>query len=230
MFEQSILAEQFHLKGFCIARNLVSQKTIEKIKLDVESAALELPKYGLRQAQHHFSSIAQLTQNPEIIELAEQLCGPTVSLVRVIWFDKTADKNWLVSWHQDKTIAVSQRVEVDGWGPWSVKDGVVHVQPDLTILERMVTFRVHLDDSDGDNGCLKVIEKSHHCGLLTQTEIDDKVRLAQPFECVVKAGDAVLMKPHILHASAKAVNPDRRRVVHIEYCSAPLPSKLQWAP
>ena len=48
-------------------------------------------------------------------------------------------------WHQDLSIAVKERHEVAGFGPWSVKEGVP-VQPPVEILESMLTLRLHLDD------------------------------------------------------------------------------------
>ena len=58
-------------------------------------------------------------------------------------------------WHQDLTISVKEQVEIDGYGPWTVKAGVVNVQPPLSILERMLAIRFHLDDCDERNGVLK---------------------------------------------------------------------------
>src|SRR6476620_8795540 len=66
--------------------------------------------------------------------------------VRAIFFDKTADKNWLVPWHQDLNIAVAEKHEIPGWGPWSVKEGLPHVRPPAECLADMLTVRLHLDD------------------------------------------------------------------------------------
>jgi len=49
-------------------------------------------------------------------------------VVQAILFDKTPDANWKVAWHQDLTIPVEARIETAGFGPWSGKDGVPHVQ------------------------------------------------------------------------------------------------------
>jgi hypothetical protein len=34
--------------------------------------------------------------------------------VRAILFDKSAEQNWSLGWHQDRTIAVRQRIDVEG--------------------------------------------------------------------------------------------------------------------
>lgn len=40
---------------------------------------------------------------------------------------------------------VRERRHVPGYGPWTVKDGLLHVAPPFEILAGMVTLRVHLD-------------------------------------------------------------------------------------
>jgi ectoine hydroxylase-related dioxygenase (phytanoyl-CoA dioxygenase family) len=107
---------------------------------------------------------------------AEKYLTGEPKLVRVILFDKTAANNWLVTWHQDKTVAVSQRHDISGWGPWSIKDGVHHVQPTIDVLNQMVTFRIHLDDSMEEKGCLRLIPKSHTNGIMSHEEIQHYVR------------------------------------------------------
>jgi len=56
-------------------------------------------------------------------------------MVRSVLFDKTAGRIGWCRGNQDLTIAVRERHDVVGWGPWSVKDGVVHVQPPREVLE-----------------------------------------------------------------------------------------------
>ena len=91
--------------------------------------------------------------------------------VRAIYFDKSPEANWLVPWHQDLTVALRSRREVPGFGPWSVKDGVPHVQPPVERLEQMLTVRLHLDDADEGNGALRVLPGSHRSGRLSSTQI-----------------------------------------------------------
>jgi hypothetical protein len=65
--------------------------------------------------------------------------------VRAILFDKTPETNWALGWHQDRTIAVKQRMAVDGFEIWCVKGGMLHVEPPFELLSGMVTLRVHID-------------------------------------------------------------------------------------
>jgi hypothetical protein len=68
------------------------------------------------------------------------------TLVRATLFDKTPGANWPVPWHWDLTICVAVRLEAPGFGPWTLKAGVHHVQPPVEVLETMVAVRVHLED------------------------------------------------------------------------------------
>jgi len=136
--------------------------------------------------------------------------------------------NWKVPWHQDLTIAVKARDVVPGFAPWTQKAGVWHVQPPIGILEKMVTFRFHLDDADENNGALKVIPGSHRQGRLSAAQIKEIRTANENRVCRVKKGDCLVMSPLLLHSSSAGTNPKRRRVVHWEYSIAVLPDGLDW--
>ena len=218
-----------HTDGIEIKRNFVSNSVIKSIKNEVSKSKEADLKSGIREADKKFKSIKTLSNSDQFINLASSILGSKPEIVRVIFYDKTPDKNWLVTWHQDKTIALNSKEETEGWGVWSLKDNINHVQPPLDVLNKMVTFRLHLDDADRDNGCLKIIPQSHHLGILSQSELTDVVKNKEPYLCEVEAGDLVIMKPHTLHSSSKSIKAKHRRVVHIEYSNYDLPSNLNWA-
>jgi hypothetical protein len=89
---------------------------------------------------------------PLLGDLASWLSGKPARIVRILAFDKTPETNWGVPWHQDRTVAVKRRIEVDGFGPWSVKAGVPHVAPPQALLDSMFSLRLHLDDCGPENG------------------------------------------------------------------------------
>jgi hypothetical protein len=94
----------------------------------------------------------------------------------VILFDKTPATNWSLAWHQDRTITVAERIEVDGFGPRTVKSGLLHVMPPFEILRRRVTLRVHLDPVPMTNGPLLTAPGSHRFGRTTQADAAQIVR------------------------------------------------------
>jgi ectoine hydroxylase-related dioxygenase (phytanoyl-CoA dioxygenase family) len=172
--------------------------------------------------------VQDLASSEEIRALLEPLMGADFFPVRGILFDKIPDANWKVPWHQDLTIAVQERVDVEGFGPWSVKADVIHVQPPTTILEKMLTVRIHLDDCGEDNGALRVIAGSHLSGRIPEAEISSCRARGHEQICAVAAGGALLMRPLLLHASSPSRLPGHRRVVHLDFASATLPSGLRW--
>lgn len=156
--------------------------------------------------------------------------GPTTKAVRAIFFDKSPEKNWYVTWHQDLTIALKRKAETPGYSAWSIKDGIVHVQPPVEVLEEMVALRLHFDDCDGDNGPLKILSGSHKLGRL-ENDFYSLDGVAKDTEKVLtaSAGEIIAMKPLVLHASSKSVKPLHRRVLHVEYAACSLPSPLEFA-
>ena len=160
--------------------------------------------------------------------IASMLLGEAARPVRVVPFDKTAETNWSVAWHQDRTIAVSERKDIDGFGPWSVKDGIIHVEPPVEILEGMVTLRLHLDDCCGDNGALKVALGSHRLGVVPAHRAAGLADALPVQVCTARAGDIWACSTLILHASEPSSRTSRRRVLQIDYAAVELPFGLKW--
>lgn len=184
--------------------------------------------YAVRRLCEMIPAVRALSESPAIRGLVEPVLGASARVVRSLLFDKNPGANWKVPWHQDLTIAVKARRDVPGFGPWSVKAGVTHVQPPAEVLERMLTIRLHLDDCGVDNGPLRVIPGSHTLGAIDPAAIPDVRRRLPEFTCTVPAGGAVLMRPLLLHASSPAERPGHRRVIHLEFAAAELPGGLEW--
>jgi ectoine hydroxylase-related dioxygenase (phytanoyl-CoA dioxygenase family) len=160
--------------------------------------------------------------------IAASALGSDARPVRAILFDKSPDTNWALGWHQDRTICVAARLEVEGFGPWTVKGGMHHVEPPFGLLESMATLRVHLDDVPADNAPLLVAPGSHRLGRIGEGEIAGAVRACGSRACTAQAGDIWLYATPILHASHAAARPARRRVLQLDYAAFDLPGKLEW--
>lgn len=172
--------------------------------------------------------LREFALSSRVTDLAMEYVGAAVRPVRGILFDKTPDANWRVTWHQDLTIAVRERREIPGFGPWSVKEGVPHVQPTREILEQMVALRFHLDDCGAENGPVRVLPGSHRAGKLEEREYASWRERLTEIPCLVRAGGVLAMRPLLLHASSPATRPGHRRVLHIEYAGVDLPGGLEW--
>lgn len=183
--------------------------------------------FAIRRFFREVPAAENILLTEKLISLIEQIFGAGYFLIKSIYFDKPGASNWFVSYHQDLTISVDKREETGGFGPWTVKQDQFAVQPPLEILENIFTIRIHLDDTNGDNGALRVIPASHRKGIYRPETIDWNNETE--VSCSVPAGGIMIMKPLLLHASSRTVNQERRRVVHLEFCNRELPSPLKWA-
>jgi hypothetical protein len=134
----------------------------------------------------------------------------------------------LLGWHQDRTIAVLTRIDVDGFGPWTCKKGVIHVAPPFSVLAGMVTLRAHLDPVSTTNAPLLIAPGSHRHGRIPEMDVPRVVRECGTLACLAQIGDIWLYATPILHASEAAVAPDRRRVLQVDFATGELPGGLQW--
>ena len=186
--------------------------------------------YGGRDLLWRVPAAAELARSPALITIAEAVIGPGAFAVRGLFFDKTATVNWNLPWHQDLTIAVRERRDVPGFGPWTRKGGIPHAHAPAELLARMITIRLHLDDCGPDSGPMRVLPGSHRSGRLDPAEVSAWTARAGELavDAIVPAGGAVVMHPLLLHASSARTGPGRRRVIHLEYAAEMLPGGLEW--
>jgi hypothetical protein len=220
----------------------VEEMTIEKEGAQLFKAALSATQLrGLKKAlaaqprEHagvRLSGIPALrpflSSAGPVGQVPASVLSPECLPLRAILFDKNAEQNWALGWHQDRTIAVRQRIDVDGFGPWSVKAGMVHVEPPFDLLARMVTVRVPLDAVPAANAPLLIAPGSHKRGRIPTAKIPEVVRECGTITCLAAAGDIWLYATPVLHASNAAAAPLHRRVLQVDYAIGQLPGGLKW--
>jgi ectoine hydroxylase-related dioxygenase (phytanoyl-CoA dioxygenase family) len=184
--------------------------------------------YAARNLLRDVPVVASVAKSDAMMSIARSAVAENAFPVRGILFDKVCEANWHVGWHQDTMIPVAEREDVKGFGPWSLKAGIVHVKPPADVLGRMIALRVHLDDCGPDNGPLRVLPGSHRHGILSSEQVKEWIEMHNPVTCTACRGDVLAMRPLLLHASSRAASPRHRRVIHIEYAAADLPGGLRW--
>jgi ectoine hydroxylase-related dioxygenase (phytanoyl-CoA dioxygenase family) len=224
--------ETLQSDGFAIVESVLTTAQIEQMRT-VAAQGTALSRSGSAYGGRNLLALAEV-RNLAADRAIRDLVTPVVSQgaipVRALFFDKTPGANWPVLWHQDLTIALAERHDREGWGPWSVKAGIPHVEPPATLLAQMLTIRLHLDDCHAGNGPLRVIPGSHALGRLSRDRIQAIRQSTGEATCTAPEGSALLMRPLLLHASSPARTPDHRRVLHIEYAPENLlPPPLRWA-
>ena len=206
-------------------------ESIDSVCLELVSKSCQsilssnVKSFGIRGVVRQSPELARLV-NHHLKPIAQKQLGADPILVRSILLDKPLDANWAVPWHQDVTIEVQEKHDVGGFGPWSIKDGVISVQPPATILEQMLTLRLHLDDTDGLNGALLVDPGSHKLG---KKQISD-IKPTAPVTLECQSGSVLLMKPLLYHASNRSTSGKPRRILHLDFALNPLPAPLTWMP
>lgn len=177
---------------------------------------------------HGHTALSTLLSDSPIAALAIGTLGPSARPVRAILFDKSPGNNWALGWHQDRTVAVRERRDVPGYGTWSRKQGILHVEPPFAVIEAMATLRVHLDPVPADNAPLLVAPGSHRLGRLPESRIADVVARCGTAVCLADRGDIWVHATAIVHASAASTGARQRRVLQVDYARDPLPGGLAW--
>ena len=170
----------------------------------------------------------QAVLNSEFLE-AIGTNWPGMKLVRLLVFDKSADSNWSVPWHQDRVIAVHERKEFPGFANWSQKSGCWHCEPPLEILQRMLFVRLHLDACGEDNGPMEIALGSHGSGLVPATDAEDLAATCETEVCLAKPGDILVLKMLTLHRSKPSNIPANRLTLRLDFSPDLLPEPLEWA-
>lgn len=220
---------QLDRDGYLLLKGAISAQELKEIETSVEAAA----KHDDQQS----AGLRSLLRNSEWIRAfaaraGQRIIGNELSVpphaVRAILFAKSADANWYVRWHQDRTIPVEERADIEGFTAWSNKDGVVHCYPPADVLEQMVAMRIHIDAADAENGAIRFVVGTHRFGILNDYEKERWKQEGEKVTVAAEPGDVILMRPLILHTSSKATNDKQRRVLHIEYATTELPPPLRW--
>lgn len=237
MGTSSVTDRTLEADGFFIRRGVLEPDQIEQLREEIDAVVRDEPvkPFGVRSIAKRCQAVAALAELPAIRAIVSKAIDAPFKLVRSILFDKLPGSNWHVGWHQDLSIAVKERpaVEMPGYTGWTEKEGITHVQAPREVLDRMATLRIHLDNAPSENGPLRVIPGSHAEGRLNSEAIEEWIGRGEAVTCEMKAGDVLVMRPQLLHASHKSSSGgafSHRRVVHLEFAPMEiLPPALEWA-
>lgn len=226
--------ESLEVNGHAVISDVFCKAELDVIVALIEGAKPAQPEpsqgrelYAIRRLLQTIPALRSLVLIPALMEIVA-LFGPEGTfLTKSIYFDKPAASNWFVALHQDISISVKERVAAAGFGQWTQKEGIIGVVPPVGILENTLTVRIHLDETDGNNGGLQVVPGSHRWGIVRKETLDRAaLHVVTPR---VPAGGVMLMRPLTLHASRRSALGGRRRVIHLEFCNQALPQNLEWA-
>lgn len=148
--------------------------------------------------------------------------------VQCTLFRKTPECNWNVPYHQDVSIPVAARVDDAGLSGWTIKEDGDYVQPPTSLLAASLAVRLHVDPCSADDGALRVVPGSHRLGRIEAERVAAIDKRSREVVCEADVGDAILMRPLLLHASSKARTPNGRRVLHFLFAPPEPGCGLSW--
>lgn len=186
-----------------------------------------IPKvvHGMRRVLSRLPELKKHLFTRSFSTLMESILGKEYALIKSIYFDKPPGANWAVPYHQDISVALINKNVSGDYHNWLRKEDYWSVNAPESLLNRIYTFRIHLDETDETNGALKVMSGSHLSGI-TRT-IPNQSPTSSEEVVVVEAGGVMVMRPLLWHASSKS-NAKRRRVIHLEFYKQP-DEDLPWA-
>ena len=205
-------ADRLHDRGFVVVCEAVDFATVVDCRAQLSDLVGD--GHAIRHVHQHVPSMIACLIDC-LAPAVARILGPHPVALDATLFRKPPMANWKVPWHQDLLVATRSRVDQIGWGPWSRKEGVWHVQPPTAILERLLAVRIHLSDCGSEDGPLRLQPGSHREGILPGGGIADQRVRDDEYVCTAKAGDVLLMRPLLLHSSRIARGQSDRMVLHL---------------
>lgn len=221
------VSREYSQRGVVQLESLIPPGAAEQLARALTGAGDSSGLPGRRNLLAH-EEVRKLAWSQALLEVARACLSIDALPIKATLFDKSDDANWLVAWHQDLAIPVQERVDVPGWSGWTIKEGVHHVHPPVSILERVLAIRMHLDEVTQDNGPLRLAIGTHRQGRIRSEQAASVAKNSNVVTCTGRPGSSVVMSPLVLHASSKSESASRRRVLHLEYSDAVLPEGLSW--
>lgn len=193
--------------GYVIPDFRLPESVLEDLRADQARLVARHPE--LRQYCPNLLSydlrFLEIARTPEIIEMVGQILGPDFALWNSSLFAKPASDGKRTPWHQDGQY-------------WPIR-------PLATC-----TVWIALDDSTTENGCLRVIPRSHHGqrlrahrkldtddATLNQELLESEYDLSQAADLVLKAGQMSLHDVYLLHGSEPNFSPRPRRGMTLRF-------------
>ncbi|MFP5113880.1 phytanoyl-CoA dioxygenase family protein [Bacillaceae bacterium C204] len=213
-------ADFYKENGYLLVKGVFTKDEVEEMKNAVENIiqraantrldrnhawqgeyipANELKKLvlkGFHDVHYHDASFSRAVIHPNMVSILQKLIGPNVQLHHSKMLVKPPEKGAAFPMHQDH--------------PYFPHES-----------HTMLAASVHLDDADLENGCLRVIPKSHkegsipHVGRHYLNHKEYPISIGTP--CPAEAGDVLFFNYLTIHGSDSNRSDRPRRNVLFQY-------------
>jgi ectoine hydroxylase-related dioxygenase (phytanoyl-CoA dioxygenase family) len=198
------LKHQFELDGYLLGIPILSADEVAFFNLRYEQlkAAVKARSAKGRITNQHLQDpeFYALATRDDVLDAVELALGPDLVLISSGFFDKPpGSKDEFVAWHQDTTY----------WG----------LEPPVA-----ATVWIAFDDSDIENGCMRVIPRTHRSGLLPHSVSKEPGNIlahdqeipaeyldeSTAVDLILKAGQASIHHGELVHGSNPNCSTRRR--------------------
>lgn len=212
--------QRFNETGYLAPVDLLREEEAERCRdyfdgLLAAYLAAGKDSYSISTAHLKHSGVYDLLTDSRIVQRVRDLLGDDVIGWGSHYFCKLPGDGKRVSWHQDA-------------GYWPLTPS------------RTVTVWLAVDDSDTENGCMRVLPGTHRRGaiefdrsqstegnVLDQTiQLDDSY--PEPVDIALRAGQMSIHSDLLVHGSEPNTSERRRCGLTLRYCSADVNAYLEW--
>ena len=199
----------YERKGYVIFRSVIDHDLVNECSDHVAWLQAKHPDVRPEDLGHRFVTNdpfwIRLVGDDKLLDIAEQFIGPNIALFASHYISKPPGDGKPVLWHQDGSYWPLEPMDV-------------------------VTLWLAVDDSTPENGCMRVIPRTHLTELkeLMESKPEDNNALLKNMDpsfveefkavdVVLKAGDVSVHHPNIIHGSKANLSTIRRCGLTIRY-------------
>lgn len=201
----------YNLQGYAIFKQVLDPELIQEARNHVDWLLQKNPHTRPEQL-HHFLMQGdpfwvRLVSDDRLLDIAEKFIGPDIALFASHYIAKAPFDGQAVLWHQDGTY-------------WPLEPMAV------------VTLWLAIDDSDRENGCMRVIPETQTTKLFSEDELQQRndgknvlgsgidpalIDASKAVDIILKAGDVSVHHPNLIHGSHANTSARWRRGLTIRY-------------
>ena len=137
-------SNEFVINGFATIDNIYTTDEVENILRQISQATTDKETFrkskdlfAIRQFLKEVPSTLDNILNDNLKAVLKQVLGDKYFVVKSIYFDKPPTSNWYVSYHQDLTISVDKKLELQGFNFWTKKQNHLQFNHHLTFYRTL---------------------------------------------------------------------------------------------
>ncbi len=203
--------KHYDQQGYVIFRNVLNAELVSEARDHIDWLLEKNPGLRPELLDHYLMTDdpfwVRLVSDDRLLDIAEQFIGADIALFASHYIAKPPKDGREVLWHQDGTYWPLEPMEV-------------------------VSLWLSIDGSDIDNGCMRVIPRTHNMRLFSQDELlenqdgknvlgtgidPSQIDESQAIDIVLKPGEVSVHHPSMIHGSKANTSSRWRRGLTIRY-------------